>query len=48
MTVYCQTSLVLDLVDKLLVFNPQKRISAEAALADMYLDDYYDPDDVVR
>jgi len=35
----------LDLLDKMLTFNPNKRISVEDALAHSYLDQYYDPAD---
>ena len=37
----------LDLLDKMLTFNPHKRISVEQALAHPYLEQYYDPDDEV-
>lgn len=35
----------LDLLDKMLTFNPNKRITVEAALAHPYLEQYYDPAD---
>lgn len=35
----------LDLLDKMLTFNPHKRISVEQALAHPYLEQYYDPED---
>ena len=35
----------LDLLDKMLTFNPHKRITVEEALAHPYLDQYYDPAD---
>jgi serine/threonine protein kinase len=39
----------LDLLDKMLTFNPNKRISVEEALAHPYLEQYYDPaDEVLR
>ena len=38
----------LDLLDKMLTFNPHKRISVEQALAHPYLEQYYDPEDEVR
>lgn len=37
----------LDLLDKMLTFNPHKRIEVEAALAHPYLEQYYDPSDEV-
>ena len=37
----------LDLLDKMLTFNPHKRITVEQALAHSYLEQYYDPDDEV-
>lgn len=37
----------LDLLDKMLTFNPHKRISVEEALAHPYLEQYYDPSDEV-
>ena len=41
------TPLALDLLDKMLTFNPHKRITVEGALAHSYLEQYYDPDDEV-
>jgi len=41
------TSSALDLLDKMLTFNPHKRITVEGALAHPYLEQYYDPDDEV-
>ena len=38
----------LDLLDKMLAFNPKRRITVEQALAHPYLDQYYDPEDEVR
>nr|CAB3263634.1 ERK1/2 mitogen-activated protein kinase 1 [Phallusia mammillata] len=35
----------LDLLDKMLTFNPSKRINVEDALAHPYLEQYYDPAD---
>jgi len=35
----------LDLLDKMLTFNPHKRIGVEEALAHSYLEQYYDPND---
>lgn len=37
--------LALDLLDKMLTFNPHKRITVEEALAHSYLEQYYDPED---
>ena len=37
----------LDLLDKMLTFNPHKRITVEEALAHPYLEQYYDPQDEV-
>lgn len=37
----------LDLLDKMLTFNPHNRITVEAALAHPYLEQYYDPADEV-
>lgn len=37
----------LDLLDKMLTFNPNKRITVEEALAHPYLEQYYDPADEV-
>lgn len=37
----------LDLLDKMLTFNPNRRITVEQALAHPYLEQYYDPDDEV-
>lgn len=38
----------LDLLGRMLTFNPIKRISVEEALAHPYLEQYYDPTDEVR
>ena len=38
----------MDLLDKMLTFNPHKRITVEEALAHPYLEQYYDPQDEVR
>ena len=35
----------IDMLDKMLAFNPHKRIAVEEALAHPYLEQYYDPDD---
>ena len=35
----------LDLLEKMLTFNPHSRITVEDALAHPYLDQYYDPQD---
>ncbi|XP_003388915.1 PREDICTED: mitogen-activated protein kinase 1-like [Amphimedon queenslandica] len=35
----------LDILGKMLTFNPDERISVDAALAHPYLEQYYDPDD---
>lgn len=40
--------LALDLLDKMLTFNPHKRIEVEQALAHPYLEQYYDPSDEVK
>lgn len=47
---HCNTFLfvALDLLDKMLTFNPHKRIEVEQALAHPYLEQYYDPSDEVR
>ena len=37
----------LDLLDKMLTFNPEKRITIEESLAHPYLEQYYDPADEV-
>lgn len=39
--------LALDLLDRMLTFNPNKRITVEEALAHPYLEQYYDPTDEV-
>lgn len=40
--------LALDLLEKMLTFNPNKRITVEQALSHEYLRQYYDPDDEVN
>ena len=37
----------MDLLDRMLTFNPNKRITVEEALAHPYLEQYYDPADEV-
>ena len=39
--------IALDLLDRMLTFNPHKRVTVEQALAHPYLEQYYDPDDEV-
>lgn len=46
--VLCCVAAALDLLDKMLTFNPHKRIEVEEALAHPYLEQYYDPTDEVR
>lgn len=43
----CLAFTALDLLDKMLTFNPNKRINVEQALAHPYLEQYYDPGDEV-
>lgn len=38
-------SIVLDILDKLLAFNPFKRITVDQALSHPYLEQYHDPND---
>ena len=38
----------LDLLDRMLTFNPNKRIDVSEALAHPYLEQYYDPSDEVK
>ncbi|XP_056264133.1 mitogen-activated protein kinase 3 [Pseudoliparis swirei] len=44
-TLYKADSKALDLLGRMLTFNPEKRISVEEALAHPYLEQYYDPSD---
>ncbi|KAK5856493.1 hypothetical protein PBY51_008082 [Eleginops maclovinus] len=44
-TLYNADSKALDLLGRMLTFNPMKRISVEEALAHPYLEQYYDPTD---
>lgn len=39
------SDLALDLLERLLAFNPVKRITVEEALKHPYLEPYHDPDD---
>ena len=39
------SDLALDLLEKLLAFNPVKRITVEEALKHPYLEPYHDPED---
>lgn len=39
------SELALDLLEKLLAFNPAKRITVDEALQHPYLEPYHDPDD---
>lgn len=43
-----ESNAALDLLGRMLTFNPIKRISVEEALAHPYLEQYYDPTDEVR
>ena len=43
-----QIDLALDLLGKMLNFNPHQRITVEQVLAHPYLKQYYDPNDEVR
>lgn len=43
----CLCVSALDLLDRMLTFNPIKRITVEEALAHPYLEQYYDPSDEV-
>lgn len=38
----------MDLLHRMLTFNPNNRITVEEALAHPYLEQYYDPTDEVR
>jgi mitogen-activated protein kinase 7 len=42
---FSQTFLALDLLSRLLNFNPEKRITVQEALEHPYLKDLHDPDD---
>lgn len=46
-TLFSVLCLALDLLDRMLTFNPVKRITVEEALAHPYLEQYYDPTDEV-
>ena len=48
LTVYLSLFTAIELLDKMLTFNPDKRITIEEALAHPYLEQYYDPQDEVR
>ena len=39
--------IALDILGRMLTFNPDERITVDAALAHPYLEQYYDPDDEV-
>lgn len=43
----CDDISALDLLDRMLTFNPHRRINVEEALAHPYLEQYYDPADEV-
>lgn len=47
-TSLASSNTALDLLSRMLTFNPIKRISVEEALAHPYLEQYYDPTDEVR
>lgn len=47
MSLACVVFVALDLLDKMLTFNPHKRIVVEDALSHPYLEQYYDPSDEV-
>lgn len=40
--------LAVDLLEKLLIMDPDRRVSAEDALSHPYFENYADPDDEVR
>jgi serine/threonine protein kinase len=40
-------AIAIDLLEKMLIFNPEERITVEEALAHPYLEQYYDPTDEV-
>ena len=45
--IFVYMCIALDVLEKMLTFNPNKRITVDEALAHPYLEQYYDPDDEV-